>query len=361
MIIAYKKLVCFLLLLNTAYCLENRGASCPQMYERTFQGYLPKGHKTAGSYFYIEGITDVENCITKCCENSTCNAALMLNDKCYTVDCDSNEKCIPILHHNENFRDNVTMILVKPEEKNENWSNILKSQEEDVNWKNSCPKLYEFTYRGYLPRGNISAGNYSYIKEKTDLRNCVLNCCDNDNCNVAILHSHKCYHVECKSSRLCVPSLYHNTTIRKSLYMVLVKPVKRNDKWKDVLRTFKDTTDENSEELLPEISSTEETTIHPTLSSPEIDRRNFSITLRLPKFHTEGGESKKKIGYTWKQEEGPTTLEFHQTNETEFEIKKLIFGSYLIKLTVEDIPKVKKDESENSSNKSEPMNTTEQF
>lgn len=57
---------------------------------------------------------------------------------------------------------------------------------------------------------------------------CVESCCaDKVNCNVAFVFSEKCYHVQCISNELCLPSKNITSQASKQplVQMVLVNPV----------------------------------------------------------------------------------------------------------------------------------------
>lgn len=98
-----------------------------------------------------------------------------------------------------------------------------------------CPHLYQKVFRGYVPRGNLSAGMYSAVENIDKLKDCVFECCLQDKCHVALMKDTKCYHVTCKTDELCLPILSSNTETLDHVSMVLVRPTDQ-DTWEDVLR-----------------------------------------------------------------------------------------------------------------------------
>ncbi|KAF7265718.1 hypothetical protein GWI33_020801 [Rhynchophorus ferrugineus] len=100
--------------------------------------------------------------------------------------------------------------------------------------KSDCPKLYPKVFKGYVPRGNISAGYYEEIKDINSIKPCVLKCCIKTSCHVAFMTDDKCYHVNCNSNELCIPTLNLNPETIDHVQMVLVKPTD-DDSWKYVL------------------------------------------------------------------------------------------------------------------------------
>lgn len=97
-----------------------------------------------------------------------------------------------------------------------------------------CPHLYNKVFRGYVPRGNLSAGVYTEVKSVNKLRNCVVKCCTTDKCNVAFMMDEKCFHVACNSDEMCLPKLTSNLESVEHLLMVLVQPTDE-DTWEDLL------------------------------------------------------------------------------------------------------------------------------
>ncbi|XP_030751271.1 dyslexia-associated protein KIAA0319 homolog [Sitophilus oryzae] len=102
--------------------------------------------------------------------------------------------------------------------------------------KSDCPKLYPKLFKGYVPRGNISAGVYEEITDVRSLKPCVLKCCVKPLCHVAFLTDDKCYHINCNSNELCIPTLNTNPETIDHVQMVLVKPTD-DDSWSYVLES----------------------------------------------------------------------------------------------------------------------------
>lgn len=103
-----------------------------------------------------------------------------------------------------------------------------------ASFKTECPRLYPKVFKGYVPRGNISAGVYEEITEINTLKPCVLKCCTKDVCNVAFMTDDKCYHISCKSNELCIPTMHLDPVTAEHVAMVLVKPTD-DDNWEDEL------------------------------------------------------------------------------------------------------------------------------
>ncbi|CAH1180374.1 unnamed protein product [Phaedon cochleariae] len=101
--------------------------------------------------------------------------------------------------------------------------------------REQCPRLFGRTFKGCIPKGNISAGTYEEMKDITKLKSCVLKCCSKDSCNVAFMHNDKCYHITCNSNELCMPTPTANTATSDNFYLILVKPTD-DQSWEDILQ-----------------------------------------------------------------------------------------------------------------------------
>jgi hypothetical protein len=117
----------FLALLHQNSCYPNNKnirTICPRLYERTFKGFVPKGNLTAGIFKEIEGVSNVKDCVVRCCRHEQCNVAFMTDDKCYQVTCTTDELCKPVLSPNSDSKEHVFMVLVKPTGE-DSWQDVL--------------------------------------------------------------------------------------------------------------------------------------------------------------------------------------------------------------------------------------------
>ncbi|KAH9633261.1 hypothetical protein HF086_006863 [Spodoptera exigua] len=107
----------------------------------------------------------------------------------------------------------------------------------DMYENNKCPKLYPKNFLNYMPVGNLTAGNYTEKPGLKGLKQCVMECCMSESCNIVFIYDQRCFHVECVSDELCLP--LQRTGSRKweasHVSMILVKPVLPNENWSDIL------------------------------------------------------------------------------------------------------------------------------
>ena len=109
------------------------------------------------------------------------------------------------------------------------------------NWQILCPALYPRVFVGFAPIGNLSAGIFSPQPHISQLRDCVSGCCNSPKCHIALTYNNTCYHVLCKSSKLCLPLFHPESANTSPPNMVLVKPVEKEETWNYYLDQYDDT------------------------------------------------------------------------------------------------------------------------
>lgn len=105
-----------------------------------------------------------------------------------------------------------------------------------------CPNLYPHVFTKYLPRGNLSQDIFTSWPRVVGMRQCIATCCSELRCNVAFMHNNTCYHVQCSTSKMCMPLYRPDLPSENTPSMVLVKPVKDDEIWSDLLDQVNDDT-----------------------------------------------------------------------------------------------------------------------
>uniref|UniRef100_A0A1Y1M2B5 MANSC domain-containing protein n=1 Tax=Photinus pyralis TaxID=7054 RepID=A0A1Y1M2B5_PHOPY len=115
--------------------------------------------------------------------------------------------------------------------------------------RNNCPRLYPKIFQGYVPQGNISAGTYVEVPDLNNLKQCVVKCCEKEECNVAFRTDEKCYHITCERSETCAPVANLNRESIQHIAMVLVRPVNPDESWNEFIQTENPADDVSDREL----------------------------------------------------------------------------------------------------------------
>lgn len=105
----------------------------------------------------------------------------------------------------------------------------------ETKWQMLCPALYPHVFTSYAPRGNLSVGIYTRQTHLTDIKHCVAACCSQQQCHVAMIYNMTCFHIQCTSSKVCLPLYRPNLANMNPPRMVLVKPVDEEEAWNDFI------------------------------------------------------------------------------------------------------------------------------
>lgn len=103
-------LLSIIFLLKCCSTQQNLSTYCPKMFTQIFDGFAPVGNWQSGN-FTQSSATDLHTCLLECCKKIDCNAAIFFNQKCFHVDCATDNLCLP-KRKNETL--NLQMVLVKP-------------------------------------------------------------------------------------------------------------------------------------------------------------------------------------------------------------------------------------------------------
>ncbi|XP_076756183.1 dyslexia-associated protein KIAA0319 [Xylocopa sonorina] len=112
----------------------------------------------------------------------------------------------------------------------------------DTKWQILCPSSYPKVFTSYTPRGNLSSGLYTTQPHLNSMKHCMATCCTKLTCNVALMYNGTCYHVQCESSKICIPLYRKDLANENPPSMVLVKPVEEDEIWSDLLEQVSDDT-----------------------------------------------------------------------------------------------------------------------
>ena len=173
---------------------------------------------SAGNYTDYGTVDSIQACSNICCSKKVCDAAFMILNNCFTIDCVSDKAChaIPSKSHKVNtsivyFRETLSKKLFQPEPKR---IATIKAQQ-------TC-SLASGVLKGVTLKGGINAGNFTDHGFVDDFSSCVDKCCNSQNCDVAFMIEKNCYSVKCvKDKSLCLPLTARTTKLKT--FMALKK------------------------------------------------------------------------------------------------------------------------------------------
>ncbi|XP_076654438.1 dyslexia-associated protein KIAA0319 [Halictus rubicundus] len=105
---------------------------CPGLYPKVYINYTPRGNFSSGLYASQPHLNGLEQCIAACCTKPKCNVALMHNNTCYHLQCENSKICLPLYRIDLSNESPPSMVLVKPVEEDEMWSELLENMHGDA-------------------------------------------------------------------------------------------------------------------------------------------------------------------------------------------------------------------------------------
>eukprot|EP00794_Sanderia_malayensis_P012056 gene12056-13299_t len=197
-----------------------------------------KGGRKAGEFKEIPHVKNMEDCVSRCCDDKKCSLAFMLSNACYSVTCKNKDLCSTIPAPPSGFHPQVAMVRLQqgesklqskldkldalpepavkvavPEGKAESAvkkpekpvEKPTKKPEKPVNKdvKKSCS--HKPVVKGKSLKGGKKSGKFRFFKGVTDMKTCISKCCAMDkNCDVAYMEGGKCYSISCPNKGLCM-------------------------------------------------------------------------------------------------------------------------------------------------------------
>ena len=166
---------------------------------------------SAGNYTDYGTVDSIQACSNICCSKKVCDAAFMILNNCFTIDCVSDKAChaIPSKSQKVNtsivyFRKTLSKKHFQPEPKR-----IAK-----IKAKQTCP-LASGVLKGVTLKGGINAGNFTDHGIVNEFSSCVDKCCNLQNCDVAFMVENNCYSVKCAEDKGgCLPLNARTTKLK---------------------------------------------------------------------------------------------------------------------------------------------------
>ena len=166
---------------------------------------------SAGNYTDYGTVDSIQACSNICCSKKVCDAAFMILNNCFTIDCISDKAChaIPSRSHKVNtsivyFRKTLSTVRF-PQVR----MGVAKGKSQPL-----CTLL-----GGVLKRvtfnGGIRAGNFTDHGFTQEFSSCIEKCCSSKTCDVAFMVEKNCYSVKCATDkRRCLPVVARSTKFK---------------------------------------------------------------------------------------------------------------------------------------------------
>ena len=153
---------------------------------------------SAGNYTDYGTVDSIQACSNICCSKKVCDAAFMILNNCFTIDCVSEKACHAV--PSKSRKVNTSIVYFR--------KTLSKTQEprrSTVKVEQQC-SLYKSILKDVTFNGGMNAGNFTDHGFVDEFSLCIEKCCHSKNCDAAFMIQNNCYSVKCaKNKRRCLP------------------------------------------------------------------------------------------------------------------------------------------------------------
>ena len=166
---------------------------------------------SAGNYTDYGTVDSIQACSNICCSKKVCDAAFMILNNCFTIDCISDKACHAIPSKSQKV--NTSIVYFRKTLSTVRFQQVRMGVPE-VRSQTLCP-LIGGVLKGVTFNGGIKAGNFTDHGFAQEFSSCIEKCCNSQACDIAFMVEKNCYSVKCASNmRRCLPVVARSTKFK---------------------------------------------------------------------------------------------------------------------------------------------------
>lgn len=166
---------------------------------------------SAGNYTDYGTVDSIQACSNICCSKKVCDAAFMILNNCFTIDCISDKACHAIPSKSQKV--NTSIVYFRKTLSTVRFQQVRMGVPE-VKSQPFCP-LLGGVREGVTFNGGIRAGNFTDHGFVQEFSSCIEKCCSSQTCDVAFMVENNCYSVKCATNmRRCLPVVARTTKFK---------------------------------------------------------------------------------------------------------------------------------------------------
>ena len=241
---------------------ESPSPICPSY---SYYNVTLQGGAQAGNFTFAGRVSSKDNCVTRCCLTAGCDLTFMVLDRCFLVDCYSDDLCdvtearnadkfVPVISYvnltiadtlvarslennsltatAKNDNSHVNQTSRKEEELSHDigeLKNVTSDNEYNTPWSHDTVLQTYMHQSGCLysaPFHNISfrlgrqAGLFTNHGTAKNIDECSDWCCQSIHCDVAFMISEDCFFVRCHSNKSCETFTIHGSNFNPRMVFV---------------------------------------------------------------------------------------------------------------------------------------------
>ncbi|EDO46077.1 predicted protein [Nematostella vectensis] len=161
-----------------------------------------RGGIKAGKFREQTDVRSMRDCVSKCCDESSCDLAFMFGERCYSVTCQSEKLCQAVMAKPTNLQPKISYLS-----KNYGGDRGISLAETGLDTKQPTCKEDDIA-RTHIARnktlaGGLEAGTFKFLGKVKAMKSCMRMCCALRSCDVAYMFDRNCFAISCFSPDLC--------------------------------------------------------------------------------------------------------------------------------------------------------------
>lgn len=191
------------------------------------------GGTKAGNYTSLGKVEHLEDCVGRACDLNEGHLALMLGKYCFSVTCHNQRVCQTIPAKPSHLSPKVAYLAWTQEPIEPDTITNMAESDFFVNHHRYPRCARSHIMYNHTLKGGLRAGNFSMLAAVNDIEVCAALCCEEKNCDLALMIGDNCYAGDCTSPDLCRAVPIPPGSVQRSQIAYITAPGRKKpeDKW----------------------------------------------------------------------------------------------------------------------------------
>ncbi|XP_002155707.1 uncharacterized protein LOC100210596 [Hydra vulgaris] len=193
------------------------------------------GGMRAGNYTSLGKATHLQDCIGRACDLNEGHLAIMLGQYCYSVTCKNQRICQTVPAIPSHLKPKVAYLAWTQEPIEQDTITNMAESDFFVNHKRYPKCKRSHIMYNHTLKGGLRAGNFSMLASVDDIEVCAALCCEEKDCDLALMIGDNCYAGDCASPELCSAVPVPAGAAQRSQIAYITAPgrKKSEDRWEN--------------------------------------------------------------------------------------------------------------------------------
>ncbi|XP_065063481.1 uncharacterized protein LOC135690007 [Rhopilema esculentum] len=191
------------------------------------------GGTKAGNYTSLGKAEHLQDCVGRACDLNEGHVALMIGRYCFSVTCHNERVCQTIPAKPTQLKPKVAYLAWTQEPIEPDTITNMAESDFFVNHHRFPRCKRSHIMYNHTLKGGLRAGNFSMLAAVNDIEVCAALCCEEKNCDLALMIGDNCYAGDCTSPDLCKAVPIPPGMVQRSQIAYITAPGRKKpeDKW----------------------------------------------------------------------------------------------------------------------------------